>query len=791
MTNAPPQTRRTLFPGILLISAATLLLEVGWTRVLSVTLWYHFAFMILSTALFGFGFAGVALSLRRKAQVISSRFIATAACCTPFAFAAGYTAFNLIPFEPFSLGRDPWQWLYLPLSFLAVTLPFFFSGLTIAGLLTRHARAVHNLYLFDLVGAGLGGLLAVIALPALGGTGTILGACALASAGATLTSLSEGPRWSVAAGCIAAVFLAAAPMGDRLLPVRISNNKVTGDGVPIAEVFSNPRIHKFTDWNTISRVDVIEWQDRRRRTRRSILIDGGTAVTRLAHPRQPIADLKPGSDDESFFMRLSPAPRVLVVGSGGAREVVLALAGGAKNVDAVELNPAINAIVSEQMADFTGRVYEDPRVHVFTDEARSFLRRSEIEYDIIHCPHTISNAAMASGSLSLAENYLMTLEAFDDYLAHLADDGVLLITRPEAHLPRLFSTARAALEAHSNEPIAPRVIAWRRPSEALSFYAGFALRRTPFTKDELAQFEATLTKNGLEPLHLPGRTSSEPYRSLVSGTKLDDVPLSFDAILEPATDDKPFFNRRARFSDIKLTDVMGMFSRGAKGRAALEDRPVAETALLILLIETVVIAFLLIAGPLLVFRRQALEGKDRLKTLVAFFFLGLAYITVEVGFIQRLTLYIGRPTVVFATVLGTLLVSSGIGSAIARRFTTPSAPRRASLVAGGVALLAALALSPVIDATLALPEMLRVTTAILFLIPPGLVMGMPFPLLIRQLEISYHERIPWAFGINGLASVMGTITAVLIAMTQGQTSVLLVGVLCYFIAASAARLTNS
>ncbi len=787
MTNAPTRTRRTLFPGILLISAATLLLEVGWTRVLSVTLWYHFAFMILSTALFGFGFAGVALSLRPRAQVISSRFIAVAACCTPFAFAAGYAAFNLIPFEPFSLGRDPWQWLYLPLSFLAVTLPFFFSGLTIAGLLTRHARSVHSLYLFDLVGAGIGSLLAVIALPSLGGTGTIFGACALASAGAALTSLSEGPRWGVVATCIAAVFLAAAPMGDRLLPVRISRNKVTGDGVPIADVFSNPSIHKYTDWNTISRVDVIEWQDKRRRTRRSILIDGGTAVTRLAHPRRPIADLKPGSDDESFFIRLSMEPRVLVVGSGGGREVVLALAGGAAHVDAVELNPAINAIVTEHMADFTGRVYEDPRVELFTDEARSFLRRSNTKYNIIHCPHTISNAAMASGSLSLAENYLMTSEAFDDYLEHLTDDGVLLITRPEAHLPRLLSTARAALKARAGEPIDKRVMAWRRPAKALSFYAGFALRRTPFSKSEIEQFEATLKRNGLEPLHLPGRTSSDPYRSLASGAKLADVPLSFGAILEPATDDKPFFNRRASFSDIKFADVKGMFSRGVEGRTALEDRPVAETALLVLLIETAVIAFLLIVGPLLAFRRQALEGRDRTRTLVAFFFLGLAYITVEVGFIQRLTLYIGRPTVVFATVLGTLLVSSGVGSALARRFTARSAPRRAALVAGVVALLAALTLSPIVEATLAWPETLRVATAIVFLIPPGMVMGMPFPLLVRRLETSYKERIPWAFGINGLASVMGTIAAVLIAMTCGQTCVLLTGVLCYIIAATSCR----
>jgi SAM-dependent methyltransferase len=779
MTSDNPTRGRGVYPGILLLSAATLLLEVAWMRVLSVTLWYHFAFMALNTALFGFGFAGVVLALRRRANFVSSRFVAIAACLTPLAFFFGYAVFNAIPFEPFSLGKEARQWVFLPVGFLAAALPFFCSGLTIAGLLTRHAGAVHRLYGFDLAGAGLGALLVVWLLPVFGGSGTIFAAIALAAMGAALVSLEAKKQYVAFAVFLSLVFVVAMPFGDRLIPVRISHNKTSGDGVPFEKIFADPDFHKLTRWNTLSRVDVIEWRDRDGNRNRNALIDGGTAITRLAHPPGPVERLGLVNNDETFFVRLFEEPSVLVIGSGGGREVLLALRSRAGRVTAVEINPAINEIVSGEMANFCGHIYDDPRVRLYTDEARSFLRRSTESYDVIHCPHTISNAALSSGSLSLAENYLLTVEAFDDYMSRLSDNGVLLITRPEAHLPRLFSTARAALKG---KPLENRVIAWRRPAPDLSFYAGFAFRQTPFSADEIKRFSALLGRLRLEALYLPGDISEEPYCSLARNVPLDEVPMKFPAILEPATDDKPFFNRRVSLLDIGWKDISNMFSASTSGRSALEDRPVAEVALLVLLAQTVVIALLFIIAPLIVFRRRGLEGAGRLWTLVAFSFLGLGYITVEVGLIQRLTLYLGKPTVVYATVLGTLLVSSGVGSVLSRRL---SGRFSNGIITCGVAVVVfviAALLPPLLGVTLAWPEPARILLAIVMLVGPGLAMGMPFPLLIAALKKDYPERIPWAFGVNGFASVVGTLGAVLIAMTVGQTLVLFVGVACYLLA---------
>jgi predicted membrane-bound spermidine synthase len=198
-----------------------------------------------------------------------------------------------------------------------------------------------------------------------------------------------------------------------------------------------------------------------------------------------------------------------------------------------------------------------------------------------------------------------------------------------------------------------------------------------------------------------------------------------------------------------------------------------------------VLALAFIVLPLLLFRRRALEGRGRLRTLAAFAGLGLAYIVVEVGFIQRFNLYLGKPVVVFATVLGSLLVSSGLGSAFSRRFSRPDAPRWACLAAGGVALLLCFLAPPLVTATLEWPAAARVVLSSLLLAPCGFLMGMPFPLLMSRLEQGRRERIPWAWGVNGFASVVGTIGAVVLGMTAGYTAVLVAGVACYLATALA------
>ena len=266
-----------------------------------------------------------------------------------------------------------------------------------------------------------------------------------------------------------------------------------------------------------------------------------------------------------------------------------------------------------------------------------------------------------------------------------------------------------------------------------------------------------------------------------------NIKLPFAAILTPATDDKPFFNRRLPFSKITWDDLAGVFSSGEQGRKALEDRPVAEAALVVLLLQIVVVALLLIGLPLWIFRRRGGDDKTSFSTacsvLGVFAALGFGYIVVEVGFIQRFTLYLGRPVIVFATILGTILLCSGLGSAYSSRFTKSKAPAKACLFAAMAVTVTALLTPFLLAVTLFWPLGLRIMLAVILTMPAGFFMGMPFPLLVKRLQKSQPAQIPWAWGVNGFASVTGSIGAVILGMTAGFTVVLIAGVVCYLLAA--------
>jgi hypothetical protein len=325
------------------------------------------------------------------------------------------------------------------------------------------------------------------------------------------------------------------------------------------------------------------------------------------------------------------------------------------------------------------------------------------------------------------------------------------------------------------------VVLWRGRYQGLAFDAGLALRLRPFTPEETSGFEALAPTRRVEPLWL-GDRGADAYRAVLSAPAPSPALFPFPTLLEPATDDQPFFNRRVPLSQIRWSDLTGVFSQGKGSRAALEDRPVAEAALVVLLLQAVVLSLAFIVLPLLVFKRRALGGAGTSRTLAAFAALGLAYIVVEVAFIQRFTLFLGQPVVVFATVLGALLVSSGLGSAFSRRFAGPRAAGRACLVAGLTAAAAGALAAGVSAWALELSLPVRIGLAAAVLAPAGFVMGMPFPLLVRRLEQEQPARIPWAWGVNGFASVVGSIGALVLGMAAGYSVVFAAGVACYLAA---------
>lgn len=809
--NSQIQITRRHYVGIFLLSLATLLLELSLTRVLSVALWYHFGFLVISTALLGFGASGVVLALwtNLRERIPLDRTLAILSMLFGIVTILSFWIMQRIQFDPFSLLADSRQFLFMPLYYIAIAAPFFCSGLAFALLLTRGAGSVNRLYAFDLIGAGIGCATIAVVMPAFGGSGSVVVAAALGLFAATVFGFSSVKKLAVAGAVLGVLFLPLAFFGDAVLPISVTANKGRRPLQPI-----------YTAWNTFSRIDVVDYPpnpQENTRAERGMVFDAGTAYTGINDLRPNVREVLPQiSERESFESNAAylgkQRPKILIIGSGGGAQVLDALHFGASKITAVEINPIINDIVSNRMRDYWGDLFNQPEVELVTEEGRSFVRRSNEKYDAIISVHTISNAAVASGALSLAENYVLTQEAFEDYLEHLEPDGVIYFTRPEAQLPRLFATGREALMKLGENDAAAHFYAYREPpsererngGRTKSFGAAFLMKKSPFTPEEIKAMSEFLRigqtpKSGagepLEQLYSPfePQNSESIYRQLLTAPDIKAVYAANADELRPATDDRPFFNQHARWSSLGLDAFRDVFTQQRMGRLALEDKPVAEITLITLLAQSIVIAAILILLPLVRFSRQGLQNAPhRWNFLLYFAALGLGFIMIEIALMQRFTLFLGQPIYTFAVVLASLLIFTGVGSYSANRFKANA--RRAILYfipALLVALLLTAILTPIVfNAALGFALFWRVLLAVLMIAPLGVLLGMPFPTGLVLVGEEAAPLVPWAWGVNGFFTVIGSVSALILGMAFGFKIVLMIAAGCYLLALAAMFFKN-
>ena len=646
-------------------------------------------------------------------------------------------------------------------------------------------------------------------MPIFGGSGSAVFAAALGLLAAAVFGFRSAKKIAGIAVTLAAAFIALAFFAERLLPISITPNKRIPPQPPI-----------YTAWNTFSKIDVYETKalprDKTGRSGRRFVFDAGTAATGMTDLRPNVREaLRQLGDNYDYFSNIAyvgkTRPSVLIIGSGGGGQVLDALHYGAEKIIAVEINPIINDVITTRMRDYWGDLYQQPEVEVVTEEGRSFVRRSKEQYDAIISVHTISNAAIASGALSLAENYVLTREAFEDYLDHLKADGIVYFTRPEAQISRLFSTGREALAARGVTDLPAHFLAYRNsPSpqqqqmsaNRLSFSAGFLMKKAPFTAAEIdaisqilriGQTPANADDGTTEILYKPNESpSGSVYYRLLTAPDLRTVYAAETAQIEPATDDRPFFNQHTRWSSINRKTFQDIFTQNRGARLALEDRPIAEVTLLVLLVQSVLIAAVLILLPLAKFSRQGLTVPNRGSFLIYFAGLGLglyhdrdrASPTLH-PFPRSAGLYFrggpGRVAYFYRNRLGVFRK--------VRRLRAQKSANRGSVIL--LALLATAFLTPYIFRIAlgwSLPA--RVFVSVLILAPLGILLGMPFPSGLRIIADEVPSLVPWAWGVNGFFTVIGTVGALILGMAFGFKVVLMVAAACYLIALGAVGLSD-
>jgi len=787
------------FAGIFLLSLATLLLELALTRVMSVSLWYHFGFLVISTALLGFGTAGVVLAswqkLREKADL--DHALAWLSLLFGIVTMASYWLLQQLPFNPFSIATDTSQWWIMLLYYITIAAPFFVSGLALSLLFTRSSQHMSRLYAWDLVGAAMGCLLIAWVMPSLGGSGSVVMAAAL---GTTAAFFFTGNGWLRFAGLALFITLATlSATAGRWLPIKITANKRP------ASFKAQPIL---TQWNTFSFIELFERKADSTTDNlpiRRFVIDGGTAATGMVKLAPDVRSyLQTHTHDSSYetsaaYVQIKH-PSVLNIGSGAGQEVLDALHHQARRVVSVEINPIITETVKENMNEFWGSLFRQPGVELVTEEGRSYINRSRDQFDVIVSSHTISNAAVASGALSLAENYVLTKEAFNAYYNHLSDTGVLFFSRPESQLARLVTTAREVLADHDVTDFARHFYLYRMPpprnQHNRSFVACFMMRKSPYTKEQIALIDSQVLNRHLlvDSVWQPVQKLYDPftagtanvYDTILQTPDLKAFYAGYAAQIAPATDDKPFFNQHVRWSRLGLHTIRDVFSQNDPGaaRQALENKPVAEVTLAIILVQSILLASILILLPLLRFNRKGIAFAGRWRYLGYFAMLGLGFIMIEISFIQRFTLYLGQPVYTLAVIIAGLLLFTGLGSWLTEKL----AIEPSSLTKRWIPLLLAVLLitslfTPVLfNNTIHWALPLRISLTLLLLAPLGILLGMPFPTGIKAVSRSSQAFIPWAWGVNGFFTVIGSVTALIAGMIAGFKVVILLAAGCYLLA---------
>jgi len=773
---------KTLLAGLALTSFAALLLELALTRLFSVVLFYHFAFLAISIALLGMGAGGVfAYLLKARLAGVGTRPLAAGLCMANALVVV--VVLEIVLHSRVALDVSGKNLLRLTVLYLTAAVPFFLTGLLFSVVFARETHRIPRLYGADLCGGSLACLAVVPLLNWVGGPNTVL-AAGIALAGAGMI-WAEGRAAGRTAGLLGLglVALIGANYSGRLIDVVYAKG-----------MFRDPEWVEFARWNALSRVEV----DRQGQAK-AIVIDAD-ASTYIMN-----ADLGhwQGTEWEHNLMAAPPAlANVLrphgefaIIGPGGGVDVLRAVANGSPSVTGIEINPIIaTTIMRGRYADYSLHLYERPDVHIHVGDGRSFLRSTQEHFDVVQMTLVDTWASTAAGAFALSENNLYTVEAFREYFEHLKPEGMIAITRWEFRHPReALRVVAVAMEAlHGLGVVNPArnfIVASQGALDEDGIPVVVLAKKTAFTAAE----EAAVTNHfdhyaELDPLYLPSQPGRNPFSELIASNDPYGFARGYAYNVAPVSDNAPFF-----FFTLKAGQVLG--EQGLREGIDWKVNLGVLVLLLVLVISVVAVAAFLILP--LVWKggraRQSSFQSAPQSALPLFYFVavGLGYILVEIAFIQRFVLFLGHPTYALTVVIFLLMLSSGAGSLASRRWL-PQTEMGWIPLALVVAMLAVYVvfLPGRLAEWVGLGFGYRLLVSGALVVPLGLMMGMPFPTGLRALAsapapefpASADNAVEWAWAMNAAASVLGSVLAMVLAIQFGLNVTLICGACAYLLA---------
>ena len=765
--------------------------------------------MIITGALFAFGLAGIFATLRPlpapDAVPGRLRWLTVGLAASLLVIRPGL---NAIPFHYDLITEQPgFQLLYFLGMYLLITVPFFLAGLIFAWVFATYAKQIQVLYFWDLTGAAVGCVVLIPLLPPVGPGGSLLIAAGLALVAGGLFVPWQRMNWVPMA---AAVGLVAAPF---LLPGYLEFVEHKSDrGLYFARLEGRSELVR---WDPISKIEVIDLD-----IVKNIIYDGGSQSSFIYPFNGRYLELRDFLEEsvrqnfEAGFLRhfwqrgvvashrlkRGTARRVLVIGSAAGQETKAALTFGAAHVDAVEMVGEVIALGKSEYLEYNGYVLVQPQANVVQGEGRAFLRAAREPYDIIQIFSNHSSSSVAAGAGAMDPTYLLTADAFEEYFEGLNADGILHINHHT--FPRIVTTAALGWKNLGRDEFQRHVVVVMRADEPFDTLPTVLIKMVPWTQAEVDSLRA-LFSIGPEfearyevvedPLH-PEQSYLTP--EFYSGTLSAELVDRIDYRIVPTTDDRPYFKfLRKRLGMIEQNDARFVRSEEERLLNSQIERggglPIDVIHLIVTGATSVIFAGVFIGVPLVFSRVGRTRWPGMASTLVYFSCLGAGFIILELTFIQKFMKFIGYPLYTYSLVLFTLLLAAGIGS-LASGWLRVTPRGRWPLPFVGTLVYGVVFLAThgwLFDVAFGLPVAVRMGIAAAYLFPMGFFMGMAFPLGILCVEQHSRSAVAWAWGMNGLFTVIGGLASVLLSIYVGFTVTEMVALGIYAVAfATMARL---
>jgi hypothetical protein len=788
---------RRISTGLFLIALTTLMMELALTRVFDVILVPNMAYMVITCAMFSFGLAGIYATLRplmKDADV--EHYLSIVTVLFGIFSIALLPLLNILPFDYKQLDKTPITQIFAFLGmYLVLAIPFFLSGLVFSTVFSTYSNRIQRLYFWDLAGAAMGSIILVPFLPSIGPGGLMFCACSFAMLASGL--FSNNRKWKMVViplGII--VFIIPFVRSEGYFEFREHLSK---RGVREAKSLGKVEV---TFWDPISKIDVFDIEHLGGYGKRKhIAYDGGSQSSHIFPfdgDYQALRDILPGEMKQNFwqvgvisshFFKRDSNQKVLIIGSAGGQETKAALTYGASHVDAVELVGFVVELGKSHYADYNGNIFNDPRVNAIKGEGRSFLRASKDKYDIIQIFSNHTSSSIAAGTGAMATTYLQTVEAYKEYFSHLNENGGILHINHHIY-PRMIATAAVAWKEMGLDNLQDHVVVFQKV-DSRDYLPTTLIKMTPWTESEInllidfyampsdEDWKYEIIENPLDP---EGNFLSPVFYSA-------DFPDGFFKEIPyramPTTDNRPFFNYlRKKIGKVSPDPekFMNLSTTELLNSQIKRSVPMDSVHLVVTAGASLFFACVFIILPLY-FSKIGKSGWQRKNSGLTYFScLGAGFIIFELIFIQIFMKLIGYPLYTYSTVVFTILLAAGIGSVVSGKLEI-SPDNRWTWPFVGI-LISSLALTItfpfIFNVFLAAPTAIRILVAGTMIFPLGFFLGMPFPLGILAIQHQPKGAIAWAWGVNGLFTVIGGLLSVLLSIFVGfrETLLLSVGLYC-------------